>query len=58
MRPVVDPGGKIEVDGKKYKMVRFVVPDERVFRTPQSYVFPIMTDELKRTPGLVQNPGW
>lgn len=58
MRPVEDPDGKIVVAGKKYKMVRIDVPDERVFKTPQSYLFPIMTDELKRTPGLAQNPGW
>ncbi|HBG42528.1 MAG TPA: RagB/SusD family nutrient uptake outer membrane protein [Porphyromonadaceae bacterium] len=58
MKPVEDPDGKIEVNGKKYKMVRFEVPDERVFKTPQQYLFPIMQDELRRTPGLVQNPGW
>jgi hypothetical protein len=57
MRPVEDPDGKIEVDGKTYKMQRFKVED-RVFATPRHYLFPIMDDELKRTPGLIQNPGW
>ncbi|WP_080903822.1 RagB/SusD family nutrient uptake outer membrane protein [Parabacteroides sp. Marseille-P3160] len=58
MKPVEDPNGKIEVNGKKYKMQRIEVADQRVFETPKSYLFPIMQDELKRTPGLVQNPGW
>lgn len=58
MRPVEDTNGKIEVDGKKYKMQRFEVRDDRVFETPRHYWFPIMTDELKRTPSLKQNPGW
>ncbi len=57
MRPVEDENGKIEVGGKKYKMERFKVED-RVFNTPRHYLFPIMDDELKRSPGLVQNPGW
>lgn len=58
MRPIEDENGKIEVNGKKYKMQRFAVQDGRVFETPKHYYFPIMLDELKRTPGLVQNPGW
>lgn len=58
MRPVEDPQGKIEVNGKKYRMERFEVNDGRVFETPKHYLFPIMDDELKRTPSLVQNPGW
>ena len=57
MRPVEDANGKIEIDGKKYKMERYKIED-RVFVTPRHYLFPIMDDEIKRTPGLVQNPGW
>ena len=57
MRPVEDPNGKIEVDGKKYKMMRFCV-EERVFVAPQHYLFPLMNSELQRCPTLVQNPGW
>lgn len=57
MRPVEDPDGKIVVDGKTYKMTRFKVED-RVFESPKHYLFPIMDDELKRSPTLVQNPGW
>lgn len=58
MKPVEDPDGKIEVNGKKYKMQRFEVQDGRIFESPKHYLYPIMADELKRTPGLVQNPGW
>lgn len=58
MRPVEDPDGKIIVDGKKYKMERFNLVEGRVFDTPKHYLFPIMSDELKRTPNLKQNPGW
>lgn len=62
MRPVEDPNGKIEVNGKKYRMERFRVKvgeqEFRTFLTPRHYLFPIMDDEMKRTPGLVQNPGW
>jgi hypothetical protein len=58
MRPVEDPNGKIEINGKKYKMKRFEVQDGRIFESPRHYLYPIMADELKRTPGLVQNPGW
>lgn len=57
MMPVEDPNGKIEVNGKKFKMKRFCV-ERRVFETPKHYLFPIMDAELKRTPELVQNPGW
>lgn len=58
MQPVEDPDGKIEVDGKKYKMKRIVVNDGRVFNSPRSYFWPIMQDEISRCPSLVQNPGW
>lgn len=58
MKPVEDPNGKIEVNGKTYSMQRIVVNDGRVFDTPKHYLFPIMSEELKRTPGLIQNPGW
>jgi len=58
MKPVADPNGKIVINGKKYKMVRFEVQDNRVFVTPKHYLFPIMDSELKRCPTLVQNPGW
>jgi hypothetical protein len=57
MRPVEATDGKIEVNGKKYKMERFVV-EERAFETPKHYLFPIMNDELQRSPTLIQNPGW
>nr|WP_233545631.1 RagB/SusD family nutrient uptake outer membrane protein [Parabacteroides sp. AM08-6] len=62
MRPVEDPNGKIVVNGKHYRMERFRVKvgdlDFRVFQTPRHYLFPIMDDELKRSPSLEQNPGW
>ncbi|KQS31249.1 RagB/SusD family nutrient uptake outer membrane protein [Dyadobacter sp. Leaf189] len=57
MKPVEDPNGKIEVEGKKYKMQRYFI-ESRVFVAPRHYLFPIMQDELQRTPTLKQNPGW
>ena len=57
MKPVEDPEGKIIIGAKKYKMKRFFV-ENRVFVAPRHYLFPIMQDELQRTPGLIQNPGW
>ncbi len=57
MKPVEDPEGKIVIGGKKYKMQRFFV-EERIFLAPRHYLFPIMQDELLKTPGLIQNPGW
>lgn len=58
MKPIEDSNGKIVVDGKKYKMVRFNMNEERAFNSPRHYLFPIMDDEMKRCPSLVQNPGW
>lgn len=58
MRPVEDPNGKIVVNGKNYRMERFTVEDGRVFTSPKSYLYPILQEELKRCPSLVQNPGW
>ncbi len=57
MRPIEDPNGKITIGSKKYKMKRYFI-ESRVFVTPRHYLFPIMDDEVKRTPSLVQNPGW
>lgn len=57
MKPVEDPAGKIVIGSKRYRMVRFYV-EPRVFVAPRHYLFPIMQDELKRNPELVQNPGW
>ncbi|MEO6287136.1 MAG: RagB/SusD family nutrient uptake outer membrane protein [Dyadobacter sp.] len=57
MKPVEDPNGKILVDGKKYKMQRYWI-ESRVFVAPRHYLFPIMQDELQKTPTLKQNPGW
>lgn len=58
MKPVEDPNGKIVVNGKHYKMVRFDAKEGRIFSSPRSYLFPILQEELKRCPTLVQNPGW
>jgi len=35
-----------------------VVVEERVFKSPTHYLFPIFQNEIDRNPGLVQNPGW
>lgn len=56
MRPIQDDNGAITVNNTKYSMERFCV-EERVFAI-QHYLFPIMQTELRRTPTLVQNPGW
>lgn len=58
MKPVEDPNGKIIVNGKHYKMKRIEVEDGRVFSSPKHYYWPILQEELKRCPTLVQNPGW
>lgn len=57
MRPVEDPAGKIEINGKRYRMERFC-KEERTFETPKHYLFPIQNTELNVCPTLVQNPGW
>lgn len=57
MKPVEDPNGKIIIGDKKYKMQRYFV-ESRVFLAPRHYLFPIMQDELLKTPTLKQNPGW
>jgi len=57
MRPVEDPDGKIVVNGKNYRMERYYV-ENRIFLAPRHYLFPIMEDELRRSPSLGQNPGW
>lgn len=57
MRPVEDPNGKIVVNGKRYKMQRFL-KETRVFRN-QFFLWPIHRDEIRRAQGtLVQNPYW
>jgi hypothetical protein len=57
MKPVEDPNGKIVINGVHYKMKRYYI-ENRVFITPRHYLWPVMQDELKRCPTLVQNPGW
>lgn len=57
MRPVEDPAGKIIVNNKRYKMVRFK-EENRVFRNA-FFLWPINRDEIRRSQGvLVQNPFW
>src|SRR5699024_3358514 len=57
MRPVEDPNGKIEVNGKNYRMQRFFV-ESRTFDEAKHYLFPILISELQKSPTLEQNPGW
>lgn len=57
MRPIEDSNGKIEINGKKYRMQRYWI-ESRVFETPKHYLFPIMDEDLRRTPSISQNPGW
>jgi hypothetical protein len=35
-----------------------VIVEERVFKAPTHYLFPIFQNEIDRNPELVQNPGW
>ncbi len=57
MIPIDDSKGKVKIGTRTYSLERFWV-ENRVFVTPRHYLFPIMDDELKRTPTLTQNPGW
>lgn len=58
MRPVEDPNGKIVVKGKKYRMERFSLNENRVWVSPRHYLWPLMDDDIKRSTKLTQNPGW
>lgn len=59
MQPVQDNNGKISLNGRKYKMVRFegkqLAPRRVTYR---DYFFPINSNEIAKTPSLIQNPGW
>lgn len=59
MQAVEDRDGKITVGGKTYKMVRFegkqLAPRQVTYR---DYFFPINSNEIAKTPSLIQNPGW
>ena len=59
MEPMEDPDGKINVNGRTYKMVRFegkqLTPRRVSYR---DYFFPINSNEIAKTPSLIQNPGW
>ncbi|MCI5742757.1 MAG: RagB/SusD family nutrient uptake outer membrane protein [Bacteroides sp.] len=59
MQPVLDDNGKISLNGRKYKMVRFegkqLAPRRVTYR---DYFFPINSNEIAKTPSLIQNPGW
>lgn len=55
MRPVADAGGKIIINGVRYRMERFWV-ENRVFE-PKHYLMPIPVDELQKA-GIRQNPDW
>lgn len=55
MRPVEDSNGKIVIDGKRYKMQRFLL-ERRVFQE-KHYLFPIPPEELQNA-HIPQNPNW
>lgn len=57
MRPVEDPDGAIEADGKRYRMERFCI-EERIFEVPKHYLWPLLDSEIQVCPTLQQNPGW
>lgn len=58
MMPVPDANGKVVIDGKTYKMKR--VEGRQLVRkfSYRDYFFPINSNEIAKTPTLVQNPGW
>lgn len=59
MQAVEASDGKIVVNGRNYKMVRFegkqLTPRRVSYR---DYLFPINSNEIAKTPSLIQNPGW
>ena len=57
MEPVRDPNGKIEINGVKYRMQRFVI-EQRKFNIPQMYFLPLSQVEINNCPTIQQNPGW
>lgn len=57
MRPVEDAtNGKIEVDGKKYRMERFF-KESRVFDR-KHILYPMRNGDVLNAPTIGQNPGW
>ena len=54
-----EANGKVVVNGKKYRMERIeskqLAPRKVLSR---DYFFPINSNEIAKTPSLVQNPGW
>lgn len=58
MRPVPDPTGQVSIEGAMYRMERF--EGKQLVRkfTYRDYYFPINSNEIAKTPTLVQNPGW
>ena len=54
-----EANGKVVVNGKKYRMERIEskqLAPRKVL--PRDYFFPINSNEIAKTPSLVQNPGW
>lgn len=58
MIPVADDGGKVIIGTRKYKMKR--IEGKQMVRqfTYRNYFFPINSNEIAKTPSLIQNPGW
>lgn len=58
MIPVADGNGKVEINGKTYRMERF--EGKQLVRkfSYRDYFFPINSNEIAKTPSLIQNPGW
>jgi len=57
MEPIRDPNGKMEVDGVRYRMQRFLI-ETRVFDDPRTYFVPLWHTEISNMPTIKQNPGW
>jgi len=57
MEPIRDENGKMEVNGVRYRMQRFVI-EPRVFDVPRMYFLPLTASEIQNVPTMRQNPGW
>lgn len=58
MIPVPDTDGKVQIGSQTYKMKR--IEGKQMVRqfTYRNYFFPINSNEIAKTPSLIQNPGW
>ena len=58
MIPVQDSDGKVIIGSQTYRMQR--IEGKQMVRqfSYRNYFFPINSNEIAKTPSLIQNPGW